>query len=109
MRISAFIFTFAGLTAAAPAALVARQSNSVDISGSYWDAIITSQTGRPGYIIRDLNSSFHNPKIEQTVGGKCHYSFVPQGSSAPAVTDTCDAGLTYTWDCKFRYSLVCLL
>ncbi|KAH7366583.1 hypothetical protein BKA66DRAFT_470535 [Pyrenochaeta sp. MPI-SDFR-AT-0127] len=107
MRLSAL--ALAGLATATPTTLTARQSYSVDISGSYWDATITSQTGRPGYIIRDLNISFQNPKFEQTVGGTCHYSFVPQGFGAPAETDTCDAGLTYTWDCKFEHTLSYLL
>lgn len=95
MRFS--VLALAGLTAAAPSALLARDSVSVDISGSYWDVTITTQSGRPGYNIRDLVANFQNPKFEQSVGGKCHYSFVPQGTSPPAVTDTCDTGLSYTW------------
>jgi hypothetical protein len=103
MRLSILTLAITSLAVAAPASLVARQSSSVDISGSYWDATITSQSGRPGYSIRDLATAFHSSKLEQTVGGTCHYSFVPQGFSPPAVTDTCDAGLTYTWDCKFEH------
>jgi hypothetical protein len=96
MRVSAL--AFAGLCAASPA-LVARKQGRVDVSGSYWDVTISVQSGRPGYTIRDLTTSFHNPKFEQTVEGKCHYSFVPQGTSPPAETDQCDKGLQYTWDC----------
>ena len=106
MHLPILVLTLASLAAAAPANVVARQSSSVDISGSYWDATIRTQTGRPGYTIRDLTSSFRNPRFEQIVGGTCHYSFVPQGTSAPAVTDTCDAGLTYTWDCEFEHASI---
>lgn len=89
---------FAGLAAASPA-LIIRNGGRPDISGSYWDATISTQSGRPGYSIRDLSASFLNPKFGQTVNAKCHYSFVPQGTSPPAETDTCDPGLQYTWDC----------
>ena len=99
MRLTAF--AFAGLAVAAPSNLVVRKEGRVDISGSYWDVTISTQSGRPGYSIRDLTTSFNNPKFEQTIEGKCYYSFVPQGTSPPAETDRCDAGLQYTWDCKF--------
>jgi hypothetical protein len=98
MRISALVF--AGLAAAAPSTLIARKEGRPDLSGSYWDATISSQTGRPGYIIRDLTASFHRAGSEQIVEGTCHYSFVPQGTSPPAETDRCDPGLSYTWDCE---------
>lgn len=102
MRFS--VVALAGLTAAAPSTLVARQSAKVDISGSYWDVTLKTESGRPGYSIRDLAAVFNNPKFEQSASGKCHYSFVPQGTSPPAETDTCDKGLTYTWDCKSQHS-----
>jgi hypothetical protein len=98
MRFSVLAFT--GLCAASPA-LVARQNGRVDVSGSYWNVTISTKSGRPGYLIRDLSTIFHNPKFEQTVDAKCHYSFVPQGTSPPAETDQCDTGLQYTWDCTF--------
>src|SRR5690242_2183044 len=92
------LLAFAGLAAAAPA-LQARQSYySYNLTGAYWDATITTQSGRPGYTIRDLEVSFHNPLSEKITPGTCHYSFVPQGWNPPATTSTCDAGLTYNWD-----------
>lgn len=97
MRISAL--AIAGLSAASPA-LIARKQGRPDFTGSYWDVTISEQTGRPGYQIRDLSVQFHSPKLEQNVDAACHYSFVPQGTSPPAVTDRCDTGLKYTWDCK---------
>ncbi|KZM19378.1 uncharacterized protein EKO05_0002929 [Ascochyta rabiei] len=96
MRISTL--AFAGLAAAAPSSLVARKDGRPDYSGTYWDVTISTQSGRPGYSIRDLTTTFHRAGAEQTVPGSCHYSFVPQGTSAPAVTDRCDKGLTYTWN-----------
>lgn len=99
------VFALTSLAAAAPSALTTRQSSSVDISGSYWDATIKYQSGRPGFQIRDLNVNFHNPKFEQVASGLCHYSFVPQGTSPPAVTDTCSEGLKYTWNCKSKQKL----
>jgi hypothetical protein len=106
MRISALAVT--GLAAASPT-LVARKQGRPDISGSYWDVTISRQSGRPGYSIRDLSASFHNPKFEQTVNAACHYSFVPQGTSPPSVTDRCDSGLQYTWDCTSFLFLNALL
>lgn len=99
MRLS--ILAFAGLATAAPA-LQVRQSSyySYNLTGAYWDTTITTTSGRPGYTIRDLKVSFHNPLSEQTADGACHYSFVPQGWNSPAVESTCDKGLTYNWDCK---------
>jgi hypothetical protein len=49
--------------------------------------------------IRDFNATFHS-SITNAIEGKCHYSFVPQGTSAPAETDVCSTGLKYEWDCK---------
>ncbi|KAH8724215.1 hypothetical protein GQ44DRAFT_708823 [Phaeosphaeriaceae sp. PMI808] len=95
MRITTL--ALAGLSAASPA-LVARKEGRPDLSGAYWDATISTQSGRPGYSIRDLSVKFHNPKFEQSLDASCHYSFVPQGTSPPAVTDRCDPGLQYTWD-----------
>jgi hypothetical protein len=102
------ILAFAGLAAASPA-LIVRNNGRPDLSRSYWDATIASQSGRPGYSIRDLSASFHSPKLAQTVNAKCHYSFVPQGTSPPAETDTCDPGLQYTWDCTSSLVLNVLL
>lgn len=103
MHISALLF--AGLAAAAPSTLIARNHGRPDFSGSYWDATISAQSGRPGYSIRDLTTTFHRAGTEHTLGGTCHYSFVPQGTSPPAETDRCDSGLSYDWDCK---STLCL-
>lgn len=95
MRLSTFMF--AGICAASPA-LIVRKDGRPDLTGSYWDATISTQSGRPGYSIRDLSTSFHNPNFQQNVNATCHYSFVPQGTSPPAVTDRCDSGLQYTWE-----------
>ncbi|KAJ8117827.1 hypothetical protein OPT61_g1068 [Boeremia exigua] len=95
MRFS--VLAFAGLAAAVPH-LQPRQDDDYNLTGAYWDASITTQSGRPGYTIRDLTVSFHNPLSEQAVSGTCHYSFVPQGTSNPAITSTCDTGLSYTWN-----------
>lgn len=99
---------FAGLAATSSSTLIPGKDGRPDLSGSYWDATISAQSGRPGYSIRDLAVSFHGNGFEQTFDGTCHYSFVPQGTSPPAETDRCDTGLSYTWDCKFaRYSPLC--
>jgi hypothetical protein len=89
MRLS---LAFSGLIAA-----VAAQS--FDLTGAYWDVSVTTQTGRPGYEIKDVTASFHNPLAEENKAGKCHYSFVPN-NGRPSITDTCDEGLAYTWDCE---------
>ncbi|XPS76266.1 hypothetical protein M3J09_008320 [Ascochyta lentis] len=96
MLISAL--AFAGLAAASSSTLVARKDGRPDYSGSYWDVTISSQSGRPGYSLRDLTTTFHRTGTEHTVAGSCHYSFVPQGTRPPAETDRCDPGLSYTWD-----------
>lgn len=98
MRLS--LLTLAGLAAAAPSTLIARKEGRPDLSGSYWDATVSYQTGRPGYTIRDLSATFHRAGSEQLVAGNCHYSFVPQGTSPPSEIDRCDPGSVFSWDCK---------
>lgn len=97
MRLSTVL---AVLAAAAPAA-TAKHWN---MTGAYWDAKVSTQSGRPGYSIRDLEVTFHQPVSEEIFQGKCHYSFVPQGTSPPAETDTCSTGLKYTWGTSFLVS-----
>jgi hypothetical protein len=89
------------LTLAAGAATVAASEyDRPDLTGSYWDVSISTQSGRPGYNIRDFSAAFHTPVTAQVTEGKCHYSFVPQGTSPPSETDECSPGLKYEWDCK---------
>lgn len=97
------------LAATAPAAAQLGPGSSEydrpDLRGSYWDVSINTQSGRPGYTITDFGASFHSPVLSKAVEGKCHYSFVPQGTSPPATTNECTPGLKYSWDCKssFRF------
>lgn len=98
MRIT--LFTLAGLAAASPA-LVTREQGWPDLSGSYWDVVAAQQSGRPGYLIKDLSVTFHSSKSDQTAEAKCHYSFVPQGTRPPAETNQCSSGLVYDWDCTW--------
>jgi hypothetical protein len=88
------------LALAAAATAAASEYDRPDLRGSYWDVSISTQSGRPGYSIRDFSTSFHSPIAAQVVEEKCHYSFVPQGTSPPAETDECSSGLKYEWDCK---------
>ena len=89
-----FSLALSGLVAAAAA-------QSFDLTGAYWDVSVTTQTGRPGYEIKDVTANFHNPLSAENNAGKCHYSFVPN-NGRPSITDTCDEGLAYTWDCKLN-------
>lgn len=99
MRIS--LLALAGAAAAAsPLGPDSSEYDRPDLTGSYWDVSISTQSGRPGYTIRDFSASFHSPVSAQAFEGKCHYSFVPQGTSPPAETDECNGGLRYEWDCK---------
>lgn len=88
------------LALAGVAAAARNEYDRPDLRGSYWDVSISTQSGRPGYSIRDFSASFHTPLSTQTFEGKCHYSFVPQGTSPPAETNECSGGLKYEWDCK---------
>jgi hypothetical protein len=87
-----FSLALSGLVAAAAA-------QSFDLTGAFWDVSVTTQTGRPGYEIKDVTANFHNPLAAENKAGKCHYSFVPN-NGRPSITDTCDEGLAYTWDCE---------
>jgi hypothetical protein len=97
-------FLALGLAIAAPAAAQIGPESSEydrpDLTGSYWDISINTQSGRPGYTITDFGATFHSPILSNAVVGKCHYSFVPQGTSPPATTNECTGGLKYTWDCE---------
>ena len=94
-------FSFLALVLAGSAAVTVAESeyDRPDLTDTYWDVSISTQSGRPGYSIRDFNATFHS-SITNAIEGKCHYSFVPQGTSAPAETDECSTGLKYQWDCK---------
>jgi hypothetical protein len=94
-------FSFLALALAGSAAVTVAESeyDRPDLTDTYWDVSISTQSGRPGYSIRDFNATFHS-SITNAIEGKCHYSFVPQGTSAPAETDECSTGLKYEWDCK---------
>jgi hypothetical protein len=70
-----------------------------DLRGSYWDVSISTQSGRPGYTITDFSAALHTPITAKVSEGKCHYSFVPQGTSPPAETNECTGGLKYEWNC----------
>ena len=96
MRFSFLALALASLTATTAAA---SEYDRPDLTDTYWDVSISTQSGRPGYSIRDFNATFHS-SITRAIEGKCHYSFVPQGTSAPAETDECSTGLKYEWDCK---------
>ncbi|KAG9185426.1 hypothetical protein G6011_07970 [Alternaria panax] len=91
MRIS--LLALAGVATSA-----ATEYDRPDLTGSYWDVSISTQSGRPGYSIRDFSAAFHTPVTAQATEGKCHYSFVPQGTSPPAETDECTQGLKYEWN-----------
>ncbi|KAF3048605.1 hypothetical protein E8E11_009787 [Didymella keratinophila] len=86
------------LAAAAPAAAQLGPESSEydrpDLRGSYWDVSINTQSGRPGYTITDFGATFHSPVLSKAVEGKCHYSFVPQGTSPPSTTNECTDGLS---------------
>ena len=97
MRISLLALALAGTTAAA------SEYDRPDLTGTYWDVTISTQSGRPGYSIRDFSAAFHTPVTAQVTKGNCHYSFVPQGTSPPAETDECSPELRYEWDCKFCF------
>jgi hypothetical protein len=90
-----FSLALSGLVAAAAA-------QSFDLTGAFWDVSVTTQTGRPGYEIKDVTANFHNPLSAENKAGKCHYSFVPN-NGRPSITDTCDEGLAYTWDCELGF------
>ncbi|KAF3042875.1 hypothetical protein E8E12_002441 [Didymella heteroderae] len=78
--------------------VAASEYDRPDLRGSYWDVSISMQSGRPGYSIRDFSAAFHTPITAQVTEGKCHYSFVPQGTSPPAVTDECSPALKFEWN-----------
>jgi hypothetical protein len=85
------------------AGAAASEYDRPDLRGSYWDVSISTQSGRPGYNIRDFTAAFHTPVAAQVIEGKCHYSFVPQGTSPPAERDECSPELKYEWDCKSSF------
>ncbi|KAF1922870.1 uncharacterized protein M421DRAFT_426489 [Didymella exigua CBS 183.55] len=91
MRLSLLALTGAAIAAAS-------EYDRPDFTGAYWDVSVSTQTGRPGYTITDFSASFHSPLASQAVEGKCHYSFVPQGTSPPAETNECTGGLKYEWN-----------
>lgn len=94
------LFALVGAVATSPLVNARSEYDRPDLRGSYWDVSISTQSGRPGYSIRDFSASFHTPVSAQAFEGKCHYSFVPQGTGRPAETDECSGGLKYEWDCK---------
>lgn len=86
--------------ALAPLAAVATQAVELfDLRGAYWDVSVKTQTGRPGYEIKDVTVAFYNPLSTEAAPGSCHYSFVPN-NGRPAITDTCEKGLGWSWDCE---------
>lgn len=103
MRVS--LLALAGAAAASSFLNGRNEYDRPDLRGSYWDVSISIQSGRPGYNIRDFSASLHTPVSTQTFEGKCHYSFVPQGTSPPAETDECSEGLKYEWNSKSSLSL----
>lgn len=113
MRLSLLASSVIALTGLAAARDYDNEYDRPDLRGSYWDVSISTQSGRPGYTITDFSASFHSPYTNETFAptqGKCHYSFVPQGTSPPSETNECDGGLKYKWNCKCNFfrNLGCL-
>lgn len=84
-------------------AVAASEYGRPDLRGSYWDVSVSTQSGRPGYTITDFNANLHLTNSSQLVEGKCHYSFVPQGTSPPSETNECTGGLRYEWNCESSF------
>ncbi|KAI4907628.1 uncharacterized protein J4E92_011051 [Alternaria infectoria] len=81
-------FSFLALALAGSAAVTVAESeyDRPDLADTYWDVSISTQSGRPGYSIRDFNATFHS-SITNVIEGKCHYSFVPQGTKTTRRSD----------------------
>lgn len=108
MRLSLLTSALVAFTGLAVARDYDNEYDRPDLRGSYWDVSISTQSGRPGYTITDFNVTFHSPYVSEVFApsqGKCHYSFVPQGTSAPAETNECEGGLKYEWNCRSYFEL----
>jgi hypothetical protein len=96
MRVA--ILSLVGLASAAPS-LLARQNTDY----GFWNTTFNHATGRPGWEKRDLTAWYYRGELRATT--TCHYSFVPQGTSPPAVENWCkdNQGTTLAAE-QFSYS-----